>query len=74
MALFTPDTITSSLGSTLTTLESNMNQFVTQPDLSTAQLLQFQGMIGKWSLMSNLNSTMVKSLYDTFTGIVQKMS
>jgi len=71
---FTPDSITTALGSSLSSLETNMTQFVQQPDLSTAQLLQFQGMIGKWSLMSNLNTTMVKNLYDTYTGIVQKMA
>jgi hypothetical protein len=71
---FTPDAVISSLGSTLSTLETDLSTFASQPDLSTTQLLQFQGMIGKWSLVSNLNTTIVKSLYDTFTGIVQKMS
>lgn len=74
MSTFSPDSIISTLGTTLTTVETSMNQFIGQPDLSTTQLIQFQGLIGKWSMMSNLNSTLVKSLYDTFTGIVQKMA
>ncbi|KKB65232.1 hypothetical protein WM40_00935 [Robbsia andropogonis] len=74
MATFSPDGIINSLGSTLTATEADMNTFITQPNLSTSQLLQFQGLIGKWSLMSNLSSTLIKNLYDAFGGIVQKMA
>lgn len=49
-----------------------MDQMSKQEEPSTADLLQFQTAMKRWSLSHELEGTIIKELGDTLKGIVQK--
>lgn len=72
MAL-TFDTIGNSIGRTLETRQRELESFTSTMDPnSTADLIQMQRMMQEWTMLTQLQSTLVKDIGDALKGIIQK--
>lgn len=77
MSNFTIETLGSYLNTVVATQESVLADKVAElqasgADVSTVQLLELQQEMTKWTLTTDLQSQMMKSLSDTLKSIIQK--
>ncbi|MER8830550.1 EscF/YscF/HrpA family type III secretion system needle major subunit [Mesorhizobium sp. M0496] len=64
-----------SLGSATAAAERNLNSFLNSMDPSNASdLIKLQSISQQWSLSLNLESGMIKLIYDALKGVSQKIS
>lgn len=70
------DTISDTLSTALQSSESSISSLITTAGASgsTTDLLNLQVAIQKWTLVSTVQSTVVKDLGDSLKGIIQKAS
>ncbi|MGI4860219.1 MAG: EscF/YscF/HrpA family type III secretion system needle major subunit, partial [Janthinobacterium lividum] len=70
------DSVTASMTSSLSSAESNINTLLSTAgnSTSTTDLLALQTAIQKWTLISSVQSTLIKDLGDSLKGIIQKAS
>jgi type III secretion protein F len=72
MAL-TFDTISNTVGQTLKVHQQELQSFTSSMDPSnTADLLKMQQMMQEWTMLTQLQSTLVKDIGDALKGIIQK--
>ncbi|TIY10115.1 MAG: hypothetical protein E5V16_13880 [Mesorhizobium sp.] len=70
----TVSSISSSLGNATVEAERNLNSFMAsmEPDKPT-DLIRIQSLAQQWSLSLNLESGIIKLLYDALKGVSQKI-
>ncbi|WEX91758.1 EscF/YscF/HrpA family type III secretion system needle major subunit (plasmid) [Sinorhizobium garamanticum] len=67
--------IDNSLGSATVAAETNLNNFMASMDPNNASdLVRFQSLTEQWSLALNLESGMIKVIYDALKGVCQKIN
>lgn len=72
MAL-TFDSINNTIGQTLEVQQSELENFTSSMDpTDTADLLKMQQMMQEWTMLMELQSTLVKDIGDALKGIIQK--
>ncbi|AJC82206.1 EscF/YscF/HrpA family type III secretion system needle major subunit [Rhizobium etli] len=65
----------SGLGSAAVAAETNLSSFMASMDPNNASdLIKFQSLSQQWSLSLNLESGIIKLLYDTLKEVSQKIS
>ncbi|OUS25078.1 hypothetical protein A9Q99_22795 [Gammaproteobacteria bacterium 45_16_T64] len=71
---FNFDAINDTMGKQTAAKEQELRAFTESMDPnSSVDLIKFQQKIQEWGIITNLQSTTVKSLKDAMTSIVQKM-
>ena len=76
MSTFNIDTVSTRFGSVVDTAQTkleNAGQAVQANPSDAKAMLDYTMAMNTWSNMVNLQSTLVKTIGDTFRGIVQKM-
>lgn len=72
MAL-TFDAVNNTIGRTLEARQNELRTFTSTMDTNnTADLLRMQQMMQEWSMLTQLQSTVVKDIGDALKGIIQK--
>lgn len=67
------DTVNQAIGRTLETKQAELRAFTESMDPeSTVDLLRMQQMMQEWTMMTQLQSTLVKEIGDALKGIIQK--
>ncbi|MES0139407.1 EscF/YscF/HrpA family type III secretion system needle major subunit [Mesorhizobium sp. M0016] len=67
--------LSNSLGNSTAAAERNLNSFMKSMDPNNASdLVKLQSISQQWSLSLNLESGMIKLLYDALRGVSQKIS
>lgn len=71
---FSFELISQSMGQQTAAKEADLRSFTTSMDPnSSADLIQFQQKIQEWGIITNLQSTTLKTLKDALSSIVQKI-
>ncbi|AZZ92386.1 hypothetical protein EUZ85_17315 [Hahella sp. KA22] len=71
---FNFDAINDAMGRQATLKEEELRSFANSMDPNNStDLIKFQQKVQEWGLITNLQSTTIKSLKDTIASIVQKM-
>ncbi|WP_050596668.1 EscF/YscF/HrpA family type III secretion system needle major subunit [Mesorhizobium ciceri] len=72
---FNLNAVNSGLGAVTVSAERNLRSFMASMDPNNAaDLIKLQSLSQQWSLNLNLQSNMVKLLYDALRGVVQKIN
>lgn len=67
------DTVNQTIGRTLEVKQAELRSFTESMDPeSTVDLLRMQQMMQEWTMMTQLQSTLVKEIGDALKGIIQK--
>jgi len=67
------DLISRTVGQAMETRETQLAQFTqTMDPNSTMDLVKMQHMVQQWTMLTQLNSTLIKELGDTLKGVIQK--
>lgn len=68
--------ISSAVGAASSNLESSLRSKITSiqgaENVTTAQMLELQASMQQWTMMTSVQSTVVKELGDTLKGVIQK--
>ena len=71
---FNFDTINSTVANVVQQVESDLKTKIqnTKAEAGTAEFLELQREVSKWSIMTSVQSTLVKELGDAIKGVIQK--
>ncbi|MPM17305.1 hypothetical protein SDC9_63693 [bioreactor metagenome] len=70
------NTVSTAIGNASSSIEATLRQKITDiqgaENVTTAQMLDLQAVMQQWTMMTQVQSTVVKELGDTLKGVIQK--